>query len=101
MLNEETCGRHYSYTVDEPTISEEEPIESQPMMMAMFDKLTKAVNNLESEVNKEKSLKLPGIDLMLRIQAAQDECGSFPENSTVNILAGSQVTMQLSATHTP
>ena len=57
------------------------------MMMTMFDKLTKAVNNLGSEVSKEKSLKLPMIDLMLRIQAALDECGSFTENSTVNILS--------------
>ena len=52
----------------------------------MFEKLTNAVNNLGSEVSKEKSLKLPAIDLMLRKQAALDECGSFPENSTANIL---------------
>ena len=67
-------------------ISEEEQMESQPVMVIMVDKLTKAVNNLESKVSKEKSLKLPAINLMLRIQAALDECGSFPENSTVGIL---------------
>ena len=31
-------------------------------------------------------MKVPAIDLMLRIQAALDKCGLFPENSTVNIL---------------
>ena len=67
-------------------ISEEEPIEIQPVKTTMFEKLTKVVNNLGSEVSKEKSLKFSAIDLMLRIQAALDECGAFPENSTVNIL---------------
>ena len=72
--------------MEDKEISTEEPMESQSVITTMFDKLTKAVNNLGSEVSKEKSLKLPAIDLMLRIQVALDECGSFQENSTVNIL---------------
>ena len=38
-------------------ISEEEPMEGQPSMIKMFDKLTKAVSKLGSEVSEEKSLK--------------------------------------------
>ena len=72
--------------IEDKEILEEEPIESQPVKMTMFEKLTKVVNNLGSEVSKEKSLKLPAIDLMLRIQAVLNECGAFPENSTVNVI---------------
>ena len=77
---------HRRVNQEDKEILEEEQMESQPVMMTMFDKLTKAVSNLGSEISEEKSLKLPAIDLMLRIQAALDEYGSFPENSTVNIL---------------
>ena len=40
--------------MEDEKISEEQ-IESQPVLMTMFEKLTKAVNNLGSEVSKEKS----------------------------------------------
>ena len=52
----------------------------------MVDKLTKEVNNLVSEIRKEESLKIPAIELMLRIQSVLDECNLFPENTAVNIL---------------
>ena len=52
----------------------------------MVNKLTKTVKNLGNEIRNEKSLKVPAIDLMLRIQSALDECGLFPENNTVNVL---------------
>ena len=76
-----------SPVVEDEDVSEEEAMRNQPVIpLTMSDKLTKMVNNLGSEISKEKSLKVPAIDLMLRIQAALDECGSFPENSTVDIL---------------
>ena len=59
---------------------EEESMESQPVMTTMVDKLSKVANNLGNKIKKEESLKIPAIDLMLRIQAALDECGVFPEN---------------------
>ena len=54
--------------------------------MNMVDKLEKAVSNLGNKVKNEENLKITAIDLMLRIQAALDECNVFEENTTVNIL---------------
>ena len=56
------------------------------ILLTMVDKLTKTVNDLGSKIRKEKSLKVPAIDLMLRIQSALDEFGLFLENNTVDIL---------------
>ena len=67
-------------------ISVEETIEDQPVRMNMVDKLIKAASNLGNEVKNEENIKIPAIDLMLRIQVALDECNVFPENTTVNIL---------------
>ena len=76
-----------SPVVEDEDILEEEAMRNQPVIpLTMVDKLTKMVKNLGSEISKEKTLKVPAIDLMLRIQAVLDECGSFPENNTVNIL---------------
>ena len=76
-----------SPVVEDDNISEEEAMGNQPVMSStMVDKLTKTVNNLGSKIKKEKSLKVPAINLILRIQLALDECGFFPENSTVDIL---------------
>ena len=73
--------------VEDENISEEEAMRNQLVIpLTMADKLTKTVNNLGSKISKEKTLKVPVIDLMLRIQAVLDECGLFPENNTVNIL---------------
>ena len=66
-------------------ISDEESMESQPVKMTMVDKLAKVVNNSGNKIKNEENLKIPPIDLMLRIQAALDECNVFPENTTVNI----------------
>ena len=76
-----------SPVVEDEDILEEEPMRNQPVIpLTMVDKLTKTVNNLGSEISKEKTLKVPVIHLMLRFQAALDKCRSFPENNTVNIL---------------
>ena len=76
-----------SPVVEYEDVSEEEAMRSQLVIpLTMVDKLTKTVNNLGSEIRKEKSLKVPAIDLMLRIQAALDKFGLFPENNTVDIL---------------
>ena len=72
--------------MEDKEILEGEPMGSQLVMSTMVDKLTKAVNNLRSKIKKEKSMKIPAIDLMLRIQSALNECDLFPENTTVNIL---------------
>ena len=67
-------------------ISEEEPMENQPRIMTMVEKLSRVVNNLGDEINKEDSMKIPVIDLLLQIQVALDECKVFPENTTIDIL---------------
>ena len=67
-------------------ISEEETIESQSVRLNMMDKLEKAVGNLGNEVRSEEDLRMPAIDLMMRIKVALDEQKVFPENTTVNIL---------------
>ena len=64
----------------------EGPMENQPVRMNMVDKLVKVVSNLGNKVKNEENIKIPAIDLMLRIQAALDECNVFPESTTVNIL---------------
>ena len=46
-------------------ISEEEPMECQPRMMTMAEKLSRAVNNLGDEIKKEDSLKIPVIDIVV------------------------------------
>ena len=76
-----------SPVVEDEDISEEETMKSQLVIpLTMVNKLAKTVKNLENEIRNEKSLKVPAIDLMLMIQSALDECGLFPEKSTVNIL---------------
>ena len=73
--------------VEDEDILEEESIKSQPrIQLTMVERLTKTVKNFENEIKHEKSLKVPAIDLILRIQSALDECGLFPENNTVDIL---------------
>ena len=67
-------------------ISVEGPIENEPVRMNMVDKLVKVVSNLGNKVKNEENLKIPAIDLMLRIQVALDEHNVFPENATVDIL---------------
>ena len=52
----------------------------------MVDKLVKAASNLGNKVKNEENIKIPAIDLFLRIQAALDEHQVFPENTTVDIL---------------
>ena len=60
----------------------EETFEEHPLRMNTVDKLVKAASNLGNEEN----IKIPAIDLLLRIQVAVDECQVFPENTTVDIL---------------
>ena len=64
----------------------EETIEDQPVRMNMVDKFVKAASNLRNEVKNEENIKIPAIDLLLRIQTALDERHVFPENTTVDIL---------------
>ena len=64
----------------------EETFEEHTSRINMVDKLVQAANNLENEVRNEKNIKIPAIDLLLRIQAVLDKCQLFPENNTVNIL---------------
>ena len=75
-----------SLVVEDEEVSEGEAMRNQMVIpLIMVDKLAKMVNNLGSKIRKEKNLKLPAIDLMLRIQVALDEFGMFPENNSVNI----------------
>ena len=64
----------------------EETFEECTPRINMVDKLVQAENNLENKVRNEENIKIPAIDLLLRIQAALDECQVFPENNTVDIL---------------
>ena len=64
----------------------EETFEECTSRINMVDKLVQAANNLENEVRNKENIKIPAIDLLLRIQAALDECQVFPENNTVDIL---------------
>ena len=73
-------------TIESDEIPEEESIESQSVRMNMRDKLVKVVSNLGNKVRNEENLKIPAIDLILRIQAVLDEHKVFPENTTVEIL---------------
>ena len=52
----------------------------------MVNKLVKVASNLGNEVKNKENIKIPAIDLMLRIQAALNERNVFPGNTTVNIL---------------
>ena len=67
-------------------ISVEEPIEDQPVRMNMVDKLVKVASNLGNEVKNKENIKIPALDLMLRIQAAPNERNVFPEYTTIYIL---------------
>ena len=67
-------------------ISVEETFEEHPSRINMVDKLVKAAGNLGNKVRNEENIKIPAIDLLLRIQVALDERQVFPENTTVNIL---------------
>ena len=49
-------------------------------------KLSIVVRNVEQEIRREDSVKVPAIDLLMRIQSALDENSLFLENSSVNIL---------------
>ena len=82
--------------MEDKEISEEERMEGQPSMINMFDKLTKAVSKLGSEVSEEKSLKLPAIDLMLRIQAALDDM-AFSQKTVLLISLTSSTRYQIRA----
>ena len=76
-----------SPVVEDEDILDKELMKSQPTIpLTMVDKLTKTVKNLGNEIRNEKSLEVPAIDLILRIQSVLDECGLFPENNTVDIL---------------
>ena len=67
-------------------ISMEETFEEHPLRINMVDKLVKAASNLGNEVRNEENIKIPAIDLLLRIQVALDEHQVFPENTTIDIL---------------
>ena len=67
-------------------ITMEETFEEHPSRINMVDKLVKAANNLRNKVRNEENIKIPAIDLLLRIQAALDKHQVFPENTTVDIL---------------
>ena len=52
--------------VEDEDISDEETMGNQQVIpLTIVDKLTKTVTNLGSEIRKEKSLKIPAIDLTL------------------------------------
>ena len=55
--------------VENEDTSEDDSIKSQvSIQLTMAEKLIKTVKNLENEIKHEKSLKVPAIDLLLRIQ---------------------------------
>ena len=64
----------------------EETFEELTLRINMVDKLVQAANNLENEVRNEENIKIPAIDLLLRIQAALDKHQVFHENNTIDIL---------------
>ena len=73
--------------VDSKDISEEEITNFEMrMQLSMVEKLTKAVKNMEQEICQENYLKVPAIDLIIKIQSALDENKLFPENNNVDIL---------------
>ena len=68
-------------------ISEEDETNFPPtVQLSKVEKLAKAVKNMEHEIQQEKNLKIPAINLIIRIQSALDECILFPENNNVDIL---------------
>ena len=72
---------------DSKDILEEEIMNLEPrMQLSMVEKLTKAVKNKEQGIHQENNLKVPAIDLIIRIQTALDENNSFPENNNIDIL---------------
>ena len=56
------------------------------MQSSMVERLTKAVKNMEQEFQQDDNLKVPEIDLMIRIQVVLDENNLFPENNSIDIL---------------
>ena len=75
-----------SLVVEDEEAIEEAMRNQLVISLTMVDKLAKMVNNLGSEIRKEKNLKLLAIDLMLRMQVVLDEFGVFLENNSINIL---------------
>ena len=78
-------------SMSQPTVNIDETMtketfEEQPSRINMLDKLIKVANNLGNKIMNEENIKIPAIDLLLRIQAALDEHEIFPENTTINIL---------------
>ena len=67
-------------------ISMQETFEEHPLRINMVDKLVKGASNLGNKVKNEENIKIPAIDLLLRIQVAIYDHQVFPENTTINIL---------------
>ena len=74
------------HTVEGIEASMEEIAEENNLKLNMQEKLIKATKELGGEVESGENIQIPGIGLLLRIQAALDEQQIFPKNSTVNIL---------------
>ena len=77
--------------MSQPTVNIDETMmketfEKQPSRINMSDKLIKVVNNLGNKIMNEENIKIPAVDLLLRIQAALDKHQIFPENTTIDIL---------------
>ena len=81
----------FTPSTSQPTVNinettTKETFEEQPSRINVSDKLIKVANNLGNEIMNEENIKIPAIDLLLRIQAALDEQQIFLENTTINIL---------------
>ena len=70
--------------IDETVMKE--TFEEQPSRINMSDKLIKVANNLGNEIMNEENIKIPAVDLLLRIQAVLDKHEIFPVNTKVDIL---------------
>ena len=57
--------------IDETVMKE--TFEEEPSRINMSNKLIKVANNLGNEIMNEENIKIPAVDLLLRIQAALDE----------------------------
>ena len=82
-----TASSSTKNVIDGEDTSEEEMLNYKPgVKQSMIEKLNTMVLSMEQVVCQEISIKLPAIDLIMRIQSALDQNNLFPENSTVNIL---------------
>ena len=70
--------------IDETVMKE--TFEEQPSRINMLDKLIKVANNLGNKIMNEENIKIPAVDLLLRIQVALDKHEIFLENTTIDIL---------------